>query len=197
MPLGKVARKQWLECVAAYTIAGAMSSALIGSLLGLIGRGFRTKSVIYGVVPLALILAARELGWVRFELPESKAQTRDFWAREFGFATASAMWGFHIGLGFATRITFGGFLILSAMSFALGGPSYGAVLMSVYWLGRAMPVWFIPALICTESCEGIQEAILKNRPLYHRLVAAALLWSAGVAILSAWEISPSLFNLIR
>ena len=135
------------------------------------------------VPPLALVLAAREWGWIRFELPERKRQTEKGWAHEFGFVTASAMWGFHIGIGFTTYMTHGGFWVLVAMALAVGEPTYGAVLMLVYWLGRAMSVWMSPTISSGDNPEALVEAILANRSMYHWSVGFALLRSAALAAL--------------
>jgi hypothetical protein len=117
-------------------------------------------------------------------LPERDVQAEKFWANEFGFVMASAMWGLYIGVGFATRVTYGGFWVLVAVAFALGDPVYGAVLMLAYWLGRVLPVWAAPALLVSGSDPtDLPEGIVHQRPVYHRLVGLALVWSAVVALL--------------
>lgn len=142
--------------------------------------------VFYFIGLLALVLAAREWGWIVLRVPERKRQTEKSWAHDFGFVIASAMWGLHIGLGFATRVTYGGFWILVLIALALGEPRYGAMLMLAYWLGRALPVWIAPALLKSSSdAMELPGAILADRFLYQRIVGLALLWSFGVAVLFA------------
>lgn len=158
-------------------------------LLGAIGSQFGgtapggTASYLIGCLGLAL--AAREWGWIVFPLPERKRQTEKFWVHKFGYVMASAMWGIHIGLGFATRITYGGFWLLVAVALALGDPLYGATLMLVYWLGRALPVWVAPVLIGADSDDvtNLPETVLDHRRVYHRVVGLALVWSTVVTIL--------------
>src|SRR5437764_3685853 len=150
--LGQVAGDdRWrLRCMIRATIAGCVSAGATGALLGLFGHLLRLESwqrpLAYFIGLLALLLAAREWGWIRFPLPERKRQTEKYFAHSFGFVTASWMWGFHIGFGFFTRITFGGFWVLVAAAIGSGSPGYGAVLMVVYWLGRMLPVWVAPSL---------------------------------------------------
>jgi hypothetical protein len=161
-------------------------------MAGLIGRWVRAPRVAYLVVPLALTLAAREWGWITFRLPQCKRQTKKSWAHEFGFVTASAMWGFHIGLGLATRITYGGFLVLLAVVFASADVRYGLIVMLAYWLGRTMPVWLLPWLSgADQKTEELPEAILASRSLHSRLVTFALLWSAVVIELCLSQPGPS------
>lgn len=181
--------KLWFRSVLAYTVAGCVSAVLVGAVLGAVGRGLGGPAggaAFYLIGFLSLVLAAREWGWIGFRLPERKLQTEKVWVHEFGFVTASAMWGLHIGLGFATRVTYGGFWVLVAVALALGDPVYGAVLMLVYWLGRTLPVWVAPALLESGSdAVELSEVIYDHRQVYHRVVGGALLWTAVAIVLLA------------
>ncbi len=187
-PLGKVARRYWIRSVIAYAIGGAVSAAFVGMLLGAIGRVIlgdtRRGLAFYVVGSVAIILAAREMGWIRFQLPELKRQAEKVWAHEFGIVTASAMWGVHIGLGFATRMTYGGFWILVGFSMVFGEPSYGAVLLLAYWMGRILPVSLAPMLVRSGMpITELPELIFADGRLYHRLVGCGLLWCAALGYL--------------
>jgi hypothetical protein len=191
-PLGKVAETKavWVKSVVAYTLAGSLSSALVGTLLGLVGGWVQEMQwrwlplLVAGV--LAFVLAAREWGWISFSLPERRRQTKKTWAHEFGFVGASALWGFHIGLAFATRFTYGIFWSLAAVIVALGDPRFGALLMSVYWIARALPVWLAPALNWSgPDSSRLSGEILATSWLYRRLSGVALMWSGGIAVLLA------------
>src|SRR5258708_22474189 len=108
---------------------------MTGLFLGEMGHwlgGSRVISKLYFVSALSLLFAAREWGWIHFRLPEAKRQSEKAWAHCFGFVMASAMWGFHIGLGFATRVNFGGFWVLAALAVVLASPWYGGALMLLY-----------------------------------------------------------------
>lgn len=193
-PLGKVAgaKKIWLKSVLAYSLAGALSSTLVGAALGSVGawlqRGQQRWPVLVGIALLAFVLAAREWGWIKFPIPERKLQTQKVWANEFGFVGASALWGFHIGLTFMTRVTYGGVWALSAVSLALADPLYGAIMMGTYWLGRTLPVWLAPMLNWSGSDSShLPAEILGVNWLYHRLAGFALAWSGAIAVLLAFE----------
>jgi len=141
------------------------------------------------------------LGLLHFQLPERKRQTEKVWAHEFGFVMASAMWGFHIGLGFTTYVKYGGFWVLTVMAFAVGEPSYGAVLMLLYWFGRAIPVWVMPLFGQTRDTGKLIDAIMANRQVYGQSEASALLWSAGVVIIwvvqswASWTLNFTVGNM--
>ena len=136
-----------------------------------------------------MLLAARELGWLAFPLPERKRQTEKYFAHEFGFVVGSAMWGLHIGLGFTTHITYGGFWMLVAADVAIGDPLYGSLLMMTYWLGRSLPVWMAPTL-WTSGAEDIIEQLVSVRGVYRQIVGLALLWLAGIVLFSALHAFP-------
>jgi len=162
----------------------------VGVLLGAIGRALGGKpgggKIFYPIGFLALTLAAREWGFLKFDLPERKRQTRKAWAHEFGFVTASAMWGMDIGFGFGTRITYGGFWLLVAVAAGFGDPAYGGAIMLTYWLGRVLPTWLAPLLLTSVSdVMELPRVILVEGSLYHRLVGVALFWSGGLAFFAA------------
>jgi hypothetical protein len=182
--------------VSAYTVAGAISAAMVGAALGALGRplaGLAAGRLLFVVAALALLLALREWGVVSFPLPERKRQTEKFWVEDFGFLWAAAMWGFHIGLGFATRITYGGFWALVAVVLALGDPAFGVLLMVTYWLGRALPTWVMPALLPPDTdASDLPLVAMQGRPAFHRQEGLALLWTTVVATLMALAGEPSL-----
>jgi len=190
-PLGKVAPKHWVRSVVAYTLGGSASALTVGGLIGWMGSYSRAREVGWLVSSLAMLLAAREFGWLHFRLPERKRQTEKVWAHEFGFVTASAMWGFHLGLGFTTYVGYGGFWVLMAADFTIGQMKYGAILMLLYWLGRTISVWMMPVMWRNQDSNEMIEAILSTRAIYNRADALALVWSAGIVVIwtlqSGWS----------
>jgi hypothetical protein len=157
----------------------------------LIGSRLKSASVYYLIIPLAVLLALREWSWIRFGLPERRIQTEKTWGDQFGLFTASAMWGFHIGLGFATRINNGGFWVLVGIAIAVGEPRYGAALIVTYWLGRALSPGVAFAL--TENNDDVDDlmlAILADRAFYRRLVGLVLIWSAAISTLLVIQMRP-------
>jgi hypothetical protein len=183
-------RKLWFRSVVAYTIGGYFSAALVGVVLGTIGSALPWEGArviaFYLIGILSLLLAAREWGWIDFRLPERKQQTEKVWVHSFGFVTASFMWGLHIGLGFATRITYGGFWILVAIAIVVGDPLYSTIIMLVYWTGRALPVWLAPRSVASDAeAADLPAKVFADGLVYHQVVGIALVWSAAVIALFA------------
>jgi hypothetical protein len=183
-PLVKVAHKHWFRSVLLYTLSGTASALSVGVLLSLMGAGLKVNRAVWLIVPLGLALAARDLKWLSFRIPERQCQTEKVWAHEFGFLTASAMWGFHLGFGFTTYIRYGGFWFLTATVLAMGEAEYGALLLVMYWMGRATSVWAMPLIWRNQDASEIAGAVMATRRIYDLSDAVALIWSAG--ILAIW-----------
>ena len=172
-------RRTWLSAVSAYTLTGTAASATVGALLGLAGRGLGrwqgAGAVAWGGAGLAAALAARELGWLSFPLPQRRLQAEKLWYQEFGAIVAAALWGLHIGVGLHTRVRFGGFWLLLVLA-ALGrSPLAGAALLACYWLGRALPLWAAPRLFAAAGA-GVEilEPVARGEWAQRRAHALAL-----------------------
>jgi hypothetical protein len=175
--------------VGLYTLGGLATAVAVGSGLGVFGMWIMPDSsadfVTAVLAVLGVVLAAREVRWLKFSLPERKRQTEKIWVEWFGAPMGTTLWGAHIGLGFATRITYGGFWIVVAMAIACSTPTGGALLMGIYWAGRALPVWFA-ALVRNDEATSIICAApgAADHVSYQRLCAATLLVLATLLLAS-------------
>jgi hypothetical protein len=97
------------------------------------------------------------------------------------------MWGFHIGLGFATWVTFGGFFALVLLAVIFASPLYGGIIMFVYWLGRALPLSVPNLLVSVSLPTELPAIILQNRSIYHRVAGLGLMWSCAATMLVALQ----------
>ncbi len=181
-PLHRYDRRLWFRSVVGYTIGGLTTGALVGSFLGVAGFALAPSRefAIPTRVGLALLLTGRELGWLSFKLPEVPRQTDKMWAMRFGFPTGATMWGAHIGLAFATVINHGGVFVVALLAILLG-PLPGSVLMAMYWLGRALPVWLSPACFRTNHLTSALDGWITNNPRCFRIAAATGLLCASLA----------------
>jgi len=194
-PLGKVAHdwSTWSRAVALYTTSGLTVSAAVGATLGLLGQavgldGARSPVLLGGLL-VGSLLAAREVGIIRFRLPERRLQTEKVWMHQFGVLGAATLWGIHLSLGFFTRINYGGFWVLSFLAMGLADPRLGALLIGGHWLGKALPVWLAPFMFQDTNDIRVLPAVLADAGgLYRRLQGAGLL--AVAAVLAVWLIVP-------
>lgn len=188
-PLGKVARdwKTWFSAVSSYTLTGLGVSAGVGALLGQLGQFLGLAAARRGAlaagIALALLLAAREWGLLRFRLPERPLQTEKIWMHEFGAVGAATLWGLHLSLGFFTRINYGGFWLLTLLACGLADPRFGALLVGGHWLGKVLPVWLAP-LVYRDPNDGGELQLIWVDSIYARVQGIGLLGAA--AVLALW-----------
>lgn len=182
-------KKRWLTSVGAYSFAGTVSSAALGSVLGLLGGLlFPRLSTSWGLslgLMVAAFLLAREAGWLRFSLPQLKRQTRDEWIKFFPPVVTASLWGFDLGLVFTTWLTFSGVWLLALMSILIGDPSFGATLFVSHWLGRSASVWIGPLLLRdAKATPELLTDINGSREVIQLAHIAGIAWAA--VVLAVW-----------
>jgi hypothetical protein len=179
---------RWLANVAAYTLAGAATSALVGAALGALGllvlRGPLQVPAMLAAVGIAFLAAARELGIVSFKLPQLARSTRAWWGR-FGPISSAFFWGLDLGLLFTTRFTFSGIWFLVVLGVAVQSPLLGVTLFLVYWAGRAASVWIAPLLLeDANAAPDVLDVVRARYRLFQQIHVAALVWAAAVLLWS-------------
>lgn len=183
--------KQWLVNVTAYTLAGSLSSALVGTILASAGELlFPTQSGVVGVsvaIAIGLVTMSREFGWVSFKLPQLGRQTKDFWSKTFPGPVAAALWGFDLGLIFTTWLTFSGVWLLVAVAVVARDWAFGAALFVSYWLGRALSVWIATRVMRdANATPQFLSGIHGQYRWFQRVHGLAL--AGSLIVLTAWLI---------
>jgi hypothetical protein len=152
-PLGKVAeaRRRWAAIMLGYTVAGAVTSALVGITLAAVGKAVLPEGqgrVLLAVVAgIVLLTGTREAGVSRIPLPQAHRQTKGVWAKTLGLPTAAVLWGLDLGLVFTSWFTFSGTWSLVGLAITSRSTVFAAVLLVAYWGGRALSVWLAPTLL--------------------------------------------------
>jgi hypothetical protein len=182
-------RRRWLGNATAYTLAGTLTSVLVGG--GLAGLGALLLPARVGLagtlfaLAVALLAIARESGLVAIPLPQIGRQTEGLWVKRFGDRAAAILWGLDLGLVFTTWLNFSGAWLLAAVAFLSGQPLFGAALFVAYWLGRALPVWVGPLLMkSARDTHWLLDGVGQQRRLFRTIQLAALGWT--VLILGLW-----------
>jgi hypothetical protein len=144
-PLGEGFRERaryWVQA-SLYSLGLAGASAVVGYGIGLVGLLFRQAT---GWTPplwiagaLALLFSLREVGVIKFPIPQRKWQVPISWVHKHRYL-GSLAYGVTIGLGYLTYIPYPGFWILQAISFLSATPWVSTLLGALYGLGRALPV---------------------------------------------------------
>ncbi len=181
--------REWLVNVAAYSVAGGVTSLAVGALLGWLGHTLLPEPIsrigLLVAMAIGIIAIARELGWIAVPLPQLKRQTQRTWAMRFPSTVTAILWGLDLGLFFTTWFTFAGDWLLVIVAIITREPAYGAVLFSAYWLGRALSVWIAPLLLQdTRATPQLMDSIRAHRWMFQRLHAVGLAW--GITVLLVW-----------
>lgn len=178
---GTHGRQRWLIAVGVYTVSGAIGAASVGIAMGYGALTVRrlvgdSTHLIGLVIVSSVILCARTVGLLPFPIPQCNRQTEKVWAHQFGIVIAAAMWGLHIGVGFLTRITYGGLWILVLAILAIGETRFAVGLMLAYWCGRVLPVLFAPLAWDHGDIRALLDDATFATTSYRRANAVALLW---------------------
>ena len=187
----KVARdwRTWVSAVSLYTFTGLAVTVAVGAGIGELGRvaGLAGRPVLAltACLAIAVLLAARELGVLRFRLPERPLQTEKVWMHQFGPLGAATMWGLHLSLGFFTRVNYGGFWMLTLLALGLGSPRTGALLMGGHWVGKALSVWVAPLALRTSADGSEVVGIWEHDARHYQRVQVLGLVATGT-VLAAW-----------
>jgi hypothetical protein len=190
-PLVKVAgrRREWLANVSAYTVAGTVTSSLVGAALGaggaLVNAGrVGSLGVAAATLAISIVLFTRELGWPPVPVPQLRRQTRARWGSDLPGAVVAALWGGDVGLTFSTYLTFSGAWLLVAVAVLTASPAFGVALFAAYWSGRAASVWASPLLLPGAGAGAVLvQRVNRNQAVLRRAHIAAL----GLSVLAtAW-----------
>lgn len=176
-PIRKFDASLWQKLLFSYVIGGVVTSTMVGAVIGSLGLMFTLESEYWFYLAAALggLLVLRSIGVLTFKIPQVPFQTDRRWERDFGFRIAAAMWGSHIGLGWATVIAHGSIYPLSAICLGLG-PAYAAILFVTFWLGRTAPIVLAPVIFnSTFSTDEAIDQIFSNEVLLRRASALFIL----------------------
>ena len=135
-------RRYW-SALGLHVLGATLSGALFGALLALIGRLLGAPWGAAGYVAIAVVAglyAARELFGAPIPLPDLDRQVPDWWRTFYSPNVAALLYGFGLGVGFFTFLTFGTYAAVATGAFVSGNPALGAFLMGVFALVRSLAV---------------------------------------------------------
>jgi hypothetical protein len=125
--------------------AGAVLGGIgAGALLGLIGQvligGTRATGGVAAVAAVGLVLGLAEIGAIRLRVMQMPRQTAKQWREWLGPVGAPLAWGVDLGSGLTTYVPFAAYWMLPLAVILRGDPRYGALLVGLFGLARALSV---------------------------------------------------------
>lgn len=144
---GKRTTVLWLYAIGSVAGAGSFGALLgvVGSSLGFERQFLDARTVTLTLAASHLMLAHRELGVIRFPLPQSRWQVPREWLRMMPPPIAALTYGTALGVGVLTRINTSTFYAVLAWTLLMGTPSLGAIVFAAFGLGRLLPVVLLVA----------------------------------------------------
>ena len=163
-----------------FALGALAASACVGAVLGLAGSRIDAWALPVAAL-FALVGAAREGGFTRLPLPQSRRQVPEPWRFTLPLPAWAAGYGAGLGLGFLTYQPVATFWVACAAAVALGRPLAGAVCFAAYGVGRSL-LLFLPLRRGSDVTAIVEELAGRRRGVL-RVNAVALL--ACAALLTA------------
>jgi hypothetical protein len=175
-------RKRQMLAQALFAVAAVATSAALGLALGLAGDVLGASHAVLAAAALALVAAARELGLVRFPLPQARRQVPERWRFELPLPLWATGYGAGLGAGFFTFQPVSTFWVACAGALALARPLPAALCLSLYGAGRAaMVIW--PRRRADDPTAAV-ERLTRRRGALLRANAVALVACAALLALA-------------
>ena len=173
-------RRYWTS-IGLHVLGTTASAALLGVLLGGLGALLGAPWGRAGLLALALVsalYAARELFRLPVPLPDLDRQVPDWWRTFFSPQIAALLYGFELGVGFVTYLSYGTFAAVTAAVFVAGDPMRGALLCGAFGFARGLSIALVARPDPENMVERLGEFATGGKP---RLVNGALLLTVAVA----------------
>lgn len=141
--------RSWALVSATYALGSVLGGAITGFAVGLTGSAlsiFHLSSQLTRVA-FGLLAGASVIRDVRFPmstLPALHRQVPERWRGSLPLPIATFLYGFQLGLGWATHAYFATYYVLLGFVLMTGNAASGAFLVALYGFGRASVVLMFP-----------------------------------------------------
>ena len=136
-------RGSWGASVALHAAGAAASAAALGGALGAAGRLLGAPWGPAGlafVAAVAGLYALREIVGLPVPIPDLRRQVPEWWRSSFGPHVASLLYGLGLGVGFATHLRHGTFVVVAAAALASGDPLLGIAVVAPFGVARGVAI---------------------------------------------------------
>lgn len=189
-PLGERARdRRWGVTVAAYLVASTGAAALLGAVLGGVGRllplGSGTTAAL--VVAAVAVALAFDLGIGGLRLPTVHRQVDKDWLDRYRGWVVGAGFGFQLGLGVVTIVNTAAVYLALALALLTGSVLAGAVVGTTFGLVRSVVILVVARVRRPDQLRLVLRRVHAWRPLSQRAgiaVQALVLVAAGAVAIA-------------
>ena len=136
-------RSRYLVSVFLHALGATLAAAVVGLLAGAAGMAVGAPWGVAGLaalIAIAALYAVRELTGLPVPIPDRHRQVPEWWRSFYSRHVAALLYGFGLGVGYLTFLSFGTYVAVTAAAFVSGDPLLGAALCAPFGLGRALSV---------------------------------------------------------
>jgi hypothetical protein len=136
-------RSRYLVSLTLHALGATLAAALVGLLAGALGALLGAPWGQIGLIVVgafALIYALRELLGLPIPVPDRHQQVPLWWRSFYSPPVTAVLYGFGLGIGYLTYLSFGTYFVVTIAAFASGNPLVGAALCAPFGLARAISV---------------------------------------------------------
>lgn len=164
-------RQRQIVAQVLFGVSAIVAAAGLGLVLGLVGGAVGAERAVLVAAGLALVAAAREVGLVRFSVPQSRRQVPERWRFELPLPVWASGYGAGLGVGFFTFQPVSTYWVACAGALALASPVPSALCFSLYGAGRAaMIVW--PRRQAADPTAAVERLVARQGGLLRANVVA-------------------------
>lgn len=121
------------------TVAAGLVGLAAGSVGALAGAPWGATGLIV-IAAIAAIYALREMAALPIPIPDRHRQVPLWWRTFYSPPMASLLYGFGLGVGYLTFLSFGTYVAVTMAAVVTGDPLVGAALCAPFGLARATSV---------------------------------------------------------
>ena len=121
------------------TVAASLVGLLAGTLGALLGAPWGTAGWI-AIGAVALVYALREALHLPIPVPDRHQQVPLWWRSFYSPPVTAVLYGFGLGVGYLTYLSFGTYFVVTIAAFVSGSPLIGMALCAPFGLARALSV---------------------------------------------------------
>lgn len=187
-------KQRWLLVIGLYTLGALIGGVLLGFGLSVLGALFfmdyNVRHTVYSTVTGvgSLLYASHELGLLQLPYPQVRRQVPDRWRYRFHPGITAVLFGFLLGLAYATYIPVSTVYIITLAATLRGEITFGIIAFVLFALGRAALLWLLTPLTRNSGLtQEMTDQFYFVRPMIRVINAIALAFTGGY-LMASWLI---------
>ena len=184
-------RSRYFAALAVFACAALLAAGLVGLLAGTLGAivGAPWGSATWiAVAAAAVIYALRDVFHLPIPIPDRHRQVPQWWRSFYSQRVTAWLYGFGLGIGYLTYLSFGTYFVVTIAAFATGDPVLGAAFCAPFGVGRALSVVAANGKLQSDRASGIDRIDDLATTAWPRIVNSFVLIAVAGAAVVAWRL---------